>query len=290
MQYRRTAGYRFFQVGNGLFLGIVALSMVYPFWNLLAVSLSGPGPVLAGKVSLIPREFTLETYRQLITTNKMLRTMGNTAYITVLGTTISLVISIAMAYPLSRSCIIARKGILKLVVFTMLFEGGMIPTYLVVRSLGMTNTLWSLMIPVAVTPYNLIILVSFFRSIPDELEDAARIDGMNDIGILVRIFVPLSMHAVATIGLFYAVSRWNTFFTAIMYIVDMKKNPLQVILRQIIMLDEAIGDTNVDAVLDMPPETKKAASLFFSVIPILCVYPWIQRYFVKGVMIGSIKG
>lgn len=290
MQYRRTTGYRFFQVGNGLFLGLVALSMVYPFWNLLAISLSGPGPVLAGKVSLIPREFTLETYRQLITTNKMLKTMGNTAYITVLGTTISLVISIAMAYPLSRSCIIARKAVLKLVVFTMLFEGGMIPTYLVVRSLGMTNTLWSLMIPVAVTPYNLIILVSFFRSIPDELEDAARIDGMNDIGILVRIFVPLSMHAVATIGLFYAVSRWNTFFTAIMYIVDMKKNPLQVILRQIIMLDEAIGDTNVDAVLDMPPETKKAASLFFSVVPILCVYPWIQRYFVKGVMIGSIKG
>jgi len=264
--------------------------MVYPFLNLLAISLSSPGEVLKGAVNLIPKGFTLRTYEVLINANEMIRTMGNTVYITVVGTAISLVMTLTFAYPLSREYVRVKGAVLKLVLFTMLFNGGMIPNYILVRNLGLLDTYWALMIPGAVSAYNLIIMVNFFKAVPKELEEAGVMDGMTDFQILFRIFIPLSMHAVATQALFYAVAKWNIFFQAVMYINDLKKYPLQVMLRQIILLDEAIGTATSDAVLDMPPETKKAAAIFFSVVPILAVYPFLQRYFISGVVVGSIKG
>jgi putative aldouronate transport system permease protein len=290
MSYRTNAGYRIFAVVNYLILLAVAVTMVYPFANMLAISLSSPGYVIKGEVDLLPRGFTLETYRILVTTSKMTRSMANTFYITIVGTLLSLVMTLVFAYPLSRDHVLVKGPVLKFVLFTMLFNGGMIPSYILVKQLGLLDSYWALMIPGAVSAYNLIIMVSFFKAVPKELEEAGVVDGMSDLQILTRIFIPLSMHAVATQALFYAVGKWNTFFSAIMYINDMKKYPLQVLLRQIILLDETIGSAHSDAVLDMPPETKKAAAMFFSVIPILCVYPFLQRYFISGVTVGSIKG
>jgi putative aldouronate transport system permease protein len=280
---------RLFNWFNIIFLIIISATMVYPFLNLLAISLSSSGPVLAQKVNLIPVDFTLATYKQLLTEDKMIRTMGNTVYITLVGTGINLLMTILLAYPLSRKYIYIKGVILKMVLFTMLFNGGMIPDYLLIKKLGLIDSLWSLMIPGAISAWNLIILINFFKALPDELEESAKIDGASDLRILLQIVIPLSMHAIATIALFCAVAKWNTFFNAIIYINSIKKLPLQVMLRQIIMLDEAIG-LSTDNIVNMPPETKKAAAIFFSVLPILCVYPFLQKYFVKGVMIGSIKG
>lgn len=282
-------GDRLFNYFNIIFLILISATMVYPFLNLLAISLSSAGPVLAQKVNLIPVDFTLATYKQLLTDGKMLRTMGNTVYITLVGTAINLLMTIVFAYPLSKKYIYFKGIALKMVLFTMLFNGGMIPDYILIKKLGLINSLWSLIIPGAISAWNLIILINFFKALPDELEESAKIDGASDLRILVQIVIPLSMHAIATIALFCAVTKWNTFFNAIIYINDIKKMPLQVMLRQIIMLDEAIG-TSTDNILAMPPETKKAAAIFFSVLPIICVYPFLQKYFVKGVMVGSIKG
>lgn len=286
---RQSTGERAFSYINYILLTLLAASMVYPFINLLAVSLSSPGPVLAQQVGLIPKGFTLHSYIQLIQTNRMLDTMGNTIYITVVGTMVNMVMTILFAYPLSKRCLKLRGALLKIVVFTMLFNGGMIPNYILIKELGLIDSYWSLMLPGAISAWNLIIMMNFFRAIPDEIQESARMDGAGEIRTLVSIVLPLSMHAIATIAMFYSVGKWNTFYNAVIYINDMKKYPLQVLLRQIIMLDMAVGGST-DNVLNMPPETKKAASIFFSVVPILCVYPFVQKYFIKGVMVGSIKG
>jgi polygalacturonan/rhamnogalacturonan transport system permease protein len=277
-------------VGNYTLLLLLAATMIYPFLNLLAISLSSPGYVLKGEVALWPKGFTLDTYKVLINANEMIRSLLNTVYITIVGTAISLVMTLVLAYPLSRDYILVKGAVLRFVLFTILFNGGMIPNYILIRNLGLLDTYWALIIPGSISAYNLIIMVNFFKAVPKELEEAGIMDGMSDLQILGRIFIPLSMHAVATQALFYSVGKWNIFFQAVMYINDMKKYPIQVMLRQIIMLDEAIGTASSDAVLDMPPETKKAAAIFFSVVPILCVYPFLQRYFISGVVVGSIKG
>jgi len=176
------------------------------------------------------------------------------------------------------------------VLFTMLFSGGMIPTYFVVKAMGLTNTLWSLMIPSAISAFNLIVLKNFFQQIPDGLEDSAKIDGCGDVGVLFKIVLPLSMPAMATIGLFYAVGHWNQFFNAVMYINDNTKWPIQVLLREIVILAQSrIGDTGFDET-EIQPLTIRMAAIVFATIPILLVYPFLQKHFAKGVMLGSVKG
>ena len=278
-----------FDVVNTLILLIVAVSMLYPFLHLLAVALSSPGPVLEKSVNIIPKGLTFSIFRQLLTDRSMLRAMSNTIYITVVGTAISMGLTILMAYSLSRRYVMGRGIVMKLVLFTMLFSGGMIPNYYLIRSLNMIDSYWALIIPGAVSAYNMIVLMSFFRAIPDELEESGHIEGAGDVTILIKIVLPLSLPAIATISLFYAVAKWNTFMPAVLYINTMSKYPLQVVLKQIILDDLSIG-SSTDDVLNSLPESKKAASIFFSVIPILCVYPFLQRHFVKGVMIGAIKG
>ncbi|GJM71648.1 hypothetical protein HMSSN036_38640 [Paenibacillus macerans] len=213
-------------------------------------------------------------------------------YVTLVGTIVNLFFTVTMAYPMARRNLMGRNLILNLVIFTMLFGGGMIPTYLVIRDLQLLDTLNSLILPGAISAFNLIIVKNFFQELPPELEDAAKIDGCNELGLLWRIVLPLSKPVLATFTLFYAVGHWNNFFSALLYINDPAKWPLQVMLRQIVMLSQAAGDINsMDPTFVQPPEQSiKMAVIVVGTIPILCVYPFLQKHFAKGVLLGSIKG
>jgi putative aldouronate transport system permease protein len=211
-----------------------------------------------------------------------------------MGTLINIVMTCLMAYPLARKDLDYRMPIQLMVIFTMLFSGGMIPTFLVVKQLGLIDSYWSLLLPGAISAFNLIIMRNFFQQLPDGLEESAKIDGCSDPGILFRIVIPLSLPAIATFSLFYAVGHWNTFFNAVLYINDSTKWPIQVLLRQIVIMSEGggLGDsTALDASFVKPPEQSvKMAVIVISTLPILMVYPFLQKHFAKGVLLGSVKG
>lgn len=286
----KTLGNRIFDIINHTLLLAVALVCVFPFLYVLAVSFTSPAEVAKGGMILFPKEWSLAAYRYIFSTDTLTRSLLVSIYITVVGTLINLAFTSLMAYPLAKSHLRGRQVILMGVLFTMLFGGGMIPTYFVVKALHLTNTLWSLMIPSAISAFNLIVLKNFFQQIPDGLEDSAKIDGCNDVGVLFRIVLPLSMPAMATFALFYAVSHWNQFFNAILYINDNTKWPVQVLLREIVILAQSrIGDTNIDEA-QIQPLTIRMAVIVFATLPILLVYPFLQKHFTKGVMLGSVKG
>ncbi|MEV5025536.1 carbohydrate ABC transporter permease [Paenibacillus sp. LPE1-1-1.1] len=286
----KTIGNRIFDTVNYTLLLLIALVCVLPFIYVLAVSFTSPAEVAKGGLILWPKEWSLASYRYIFSTNTLVRSMLVSIYITVLGTMINLIFTSLMAYPLAKPRLRGRQTILLAVLFTMLFGGGMIPTYFVVKALHLTNTLWSLMIPGAISAFNLIVLKNFFQQIPDGLEDSARIDGCNDVGVLFRIVLPLSLPAMATFGLFYAVGHWNQFFNAILYINDNTKWPIQVLLREVVILaSSSIGDSSIDST-EIQPLTIRMAVIVFATIPILLVYPFLQKHFAKGVMLGSVKG
>jgi putative aldouronate transport system permease protein len=286
----KTLSNRIIDFVNYAILMLVALVTVLPFVYVLAVSFTDPIEVAKGGIILFPTKFSLAAYQYIFSTNTLIRSLGVSVYITVVGTIINLVFTSLMAYPLAKTHLRGRQFILMAVLFTMLFSGGLIPTYFVVKALGLTNSLWSLMIPSAISAFNLIVLKNFFQNIPDGLEDSAKIDGCNDMGVLFRIVLPLSMPALATFALFYAVGHWNTFFSAIMYINDNKLWPVQVLLREIVILAQSrIGDTDMDERL-IQPLTIRMAVIVFATLPILMVYPFLQKHFAKGVMLGSVKG
>lgn len=288
--YDKTLGNRMFNLVNYSLLLIIALICVLPFVYVLAVSFTSPSEVAKGGMILFPKEWSLSAYKYIFSTDTLLRSLGVSIYITVVGTIINLIFTALMAYPLAKSKLRGRQTILLAVLFTMLFSGGMIPTYFVVKGLHLTNTLWSLMIPSAISAFNLIVLKNFFQQIPDGLEDSAKIDGCNDMGVLFRIVLPLSMPAMATFALFYSVTHWNQFFNAILYINDNGKWPIQVLLREIIMLAQSrIGDSGFDEA-DIQPLTIRMAVIVFATLPILLVYPFLQKHFTKGVLLGSVKG
>lgn len=290
MQYDKTLGNRIFNIVNYSLLLIIALVCVMPFVYVLAVSFTSPSEVAKGGIILFPKEWSLSAYKYIFSTDTLIRSLWVSIYITVIGTIINLVFTALMAYPLAKSKLRGRQTILLAVLFTMLFSGGMIPTYFVVKELHLTNTLWSLMIPSAISAFNLIVLKNFFQQIPDGLEDSAKIDGCNDLGVLFRIVLPLSMPAMATFALFYSVTHWNQFFNAILYINDNAKWPIQVLLREIIMLAQSrIGDSGFDEA-EIQPLTIRMAVIVFATLPILLVYPFLQKHFTKGVLLGSVKG
>lgn len=290
MQQDKTWGNRIFDFVNHGLLFLVGIVTVIPFIYILAVSFTSPHEVAKGGFILFPKEFSLAAYRYIFSTDTLIRSLGVSIYITVVGTLINLLFTSLMAYPLSRKYLRGRQPILLGVLFTMLFSGGMIPTYFVVKSLHLTDTLWSLMLPTAISAFNLIVLKNFFQAIPDELEDAAKIDGCNDVSVLFRIVLPLSMPAMATFSLFYAVAHWNSFFSAVIYINDSEKWPVQVWLREIVILAQSrIGDTSIEET-EIQPLTIRMAVIVFSTIPIMLVYPFLQKHFAKGVMLGSVKG
>ena len=290
MSYDKTLGNRLFDIFNYSFLLIFSVACGLPFLYILAVSFTSPEEVARGGIILFPKEWSLASYRYIFSTDTLIRSLMVSIYITVVGTFINLLFTSLMAYPLSKPHIRGRKFILLAVLFTMLFGGGLIPTYFVVKALGLTNTLWSLMIPSAISAFNLIVLKNFFGQIPDGLEDSAKIDGCSDLGVLFRIVLPLSMPAMATFALFYAVSHWNQFFNAVMYINDNTKWPIQVLLREIVILAQSrIGDASIDEA-QIQPLTIRMAVIVFATVPILFVYPFLQKHFTKGVLLGSVKG
>ena len=286
----RTLGNRLVDFLNYAILMIIALVTVLPFVYVLAVSFTDPTEVAKGGIILFPKKFSLAAYQYIFSTNTLIRSLGVSVYVTIVGTIINLIFTSLMAYPLAKTYLRGRKYILMGVLFTMLFSGGLIPSYFVVKGVGLINSLWSLMIPGAISAFYLIVLKNFFQQIPDGLEDSAKIDGCNDVGVLFRIVLPLSMPAMATFSLFYAVGHWNTYFSAIMYINDNKLWPVQVLLREIVILAQSrIGDTDMDERM-IQPLTIRMAVIVFATLPILLVYPFLQKHFAKGVMLGSVKG
>ncbi|WP_240762696.1 carbohydrate ABC transporter permease [Paenibacillus thalictri] len=279
-----------FNVVNYVLLACVALAAVIPFLYILAGSLTPAADMNKAGFTLIPSRFTLEAYSYLLSSEAVLRGLGVSVYITVVGTLVNIVFTVLMAYALARKDLKGRQPIMLMVIFSMLFSGGMIPTFLIVKAMGLLDSYWSLMIPGAINAFNLIVMKNFFQQLPEGLEESAKIDGCNDLGILVRIVVPLSLPAIVTFVMFYAVGHWNSYFTAILYINDNEKWPLQVLVRQLIILSQGgLGEGNQDS-FNIPAQTVNMAMIVLSTLPILLVYPFLQKHFAKGVLLGSVKG
>lgn len=275
---------------NYTILTIIVIICLYPFLNVIAYSLSSNRAVLSGKVTFFPIEFQLDAYKEILHRGQIWTAMGTTILVTILGTSIGLILTIFAAYALSKDKLKGRKWMTWLILFTMYFSGGIIPTFLVVKNLGMFNHLTSLYLPSSVSVFNFIVMRTFFREIPKSLEEAAHLDGASDVQILTRIVLPLSLPIIATIGLFYAVSYWNDYFSALLYIQSPEKYTLQLRLRSLLYADElgAAGSEGLGS--QVMAESLKMACIVVGTIPILIVYPWLQKYFVKGVMLGAVKG
>lgn len=289
----KSFGNKIFDIANAAVLGLLALVTVVPFIYVIAGSFATQAELLERGFLLFPTKFSLSAYDFIFSTSTLVRSLFVTIFITVVGTLINLVFTCLMAYPMARKDLDFRKPIQFMVIFTMLFSGGMIPTFLVVKHLHLIDTYWSLLLPGAISAFNLIIIRSFFQQLPEGLEESAKIDGASDPGILFRIVLPLSMPVLATFSLFYAVGHWNTFFNAVLYINDSTKWPIQVLLRQIVILSQggSLGDTTAFEQDFVPPEQAvKMAVIVVSTIPILTVYPFLQKHFAKGVLLGSVKG
>lgn len=284
---------RLFDLLNYLFLILFASVTVLPFVYIIAGSFATEAELSERTFFLFPRDPSLSAYEYIFSSSTLFRSMGISVYITIIGTITNLFFTLTMAYALSRKSLMGRSLVMNLVIFSMLFSGGMIPGYLVVKGLGLVNTYAAVILPGAISAFNLIVIRNFFQNLPAGLEESARIDGCNDIGVLWRIVIPLSMPIIATFGLFYAVGHWNNFFSALLYLNDHNKWPLQVMLREIVMLSQlAIGDlNNVDPEFVNPPDQSvKMAVIIVGTLPILLVYPFLQKHFAKGALLGSIKG
>ncbi|PWV90543.1 carbohydrate ABC transporter membrane protein 2 (CUT1 family) [Paenibacillus cellulosilyticus] len=290
--YRTPAGITF-DVFNYIVLGLFATAAILPFLYVIAGSFASDAELTKRAVFLIPETFTLNAYKFIFSTDTIVKSIGVSIYVTTIGTLVNLAFTVTMAYALAKRGLMGRNLVLNLVIFSMLFGGGMIPTYLVIRDLHLLDTYWALMLPGAINAFNLIIVKNFFQELPPELEEAARIDGCTEIGLLLRIVLPLSAPVLATFTLFYAVGHWNDFFSSLLYLNDPQKWPLQVLLRQIVLLSQAAaGDLNsMDPNFVKPPEQSiKMAVIVVGTVPILMVYPFLQKHFAKGVLLGSVKG
>ena len=275
-------------------VSIFSLSCIIPFINVIAVSLSSKSAILRGDVSFWPVEFTTQAYDVLFNDASMIRSLFMTVGMTVVYTLLAMFLTILMAYPLTKKRLRGRKFFSFLALFTMYFSGGVVPHYVNMLDLGLYNTIWSLILPAAISTYYMIILKSFFASLPNELEEAATIDGANDFQILIRVYLPLSLASLATITLFYAVFRWNRFDDALYYIQDRNLYPLQLKLYNAIKNTQQVDLTAMQdgstAVANNISQSIESATIIFATLPILVVYPFVQRYFVAGVTIGAVKG
>ncbi|TBL78545.1 carbohydrate ABC transporter permease [Paenibacillus thalictri] len=289
----RSLGSRLFSIINYTLISLFALTTIIPFVHVTAASFTTAEELRQQPFVLFPTAFSLDAYKYILTTDTVVRSMGVTLFITLAGTFVNIAMTTLMAYPLSRKTLVGRSRIMLMVLFTMLFQGGMIPTFLVVKQLGLLNTYWAVILPGAISAFNLIVMKNFFQQLPDGLEESAKIDGANDLLILLKIVIPLSMPAIATFSLFYAVGHWNSFLTPVLYLNNPEKWPIQVLLRQIVIMSQGgFGDAaEMGADFVPPPEqTLKSAVIVFANLPILLVYPFLQKHFAKGVFLGSVKG
>ena len=290
-----TIGSRIFDILNYLIVTLVALTTIFPFVYIIGASFATEYEIATRPLFIIPQDVTTSAYEFIFSSNKILRGFGNSVFITVCGTAINLFFTVTMAYALSKTRLRGRNFFLNMVIISMFFSGGMIPGYIVVANiLNLKNTYWSVLLPGAISAYNMMIVKNFFQGIPQELEESASMDGCTDIGVLLRIVLPLSLPVLATFGLFYAVGHWNAYFGAMIYMKTAKEKwPLQVLLRELIILSSgSAGDmNNLDPEFIQPPEQSvKMAVIVVSTVPIMCIYPFLQKYFVKGVMVGALKG
>ncbi|ACM61169.1 putative aldouronate transport system permease protein [Caldicellulosiruptor bescii] len=291
MRQNKTVASTIFDVFNHIFLGIWAIITVLPFLYVLAASFAPDSEIKTRTFFIIPHNPTLLTYKFIFASNYFLRSMLNSVIITVGGTLVNLFFTFTMAYALSKKHFIGRSIVLNGIIFTMLFGGGMIPTYLLVKSLGLLNSYWALWLPGAISPFNFFVVKNFFQEMPQDLEDAARIDGCTEAQVLWKIILPLSKPIIATFALFYGVGHWNSWFGALLYINDAEKWPVQLILRQIVMLSTTLASdlTQFDPNFQPPQESLKMAIIVVATLPIMLLYPWLQKYFIKGMFIGSLK-
>ena len=284
-----TKGYRAFQVINTIIMIFVIFITLYPFVYLVAQSFSSDAAASAGKVTFYPIGFNVNTYKYILRDNQFFRYYGNTIFYTVVGTFISVACTALIAYPLSKPRLRLNKVITPLVVLTMYFAGGMIPNYIVITQwLGLQDSMWSIILPNAISTFNLLVMKSFFAGLPEELEEAAAIDGMNTYQIFLKIIIPLSKPIIATMCLFYMVTMWNEWFTPMLYLDSKDKWPVALYVRQLVegANNTEIGSSDASSV----QATVKSATMVLTSIPIICVYPFVQKYFVQGMTIGAVKG
>ena len=288
---RRSVGDIIANVIIYILLTLIAVIMVIPFIYVIAASFATEAEIQTRPIFFIPDSPTLDAYARIFDMNDMgtrvFHSLLISVCVTAIGTFINLFFTTTMAYGLSRSNLIGKKPLLNMVLFTMVFGSGMIPLFLVVKGLGMYDTYAALILPGAISAYNMIIVRNFFMELPRELEEAASIDGCSDIGIFIKIALPLSLPCLATFGLFYAVGHWNNYFGALLYLEDSTKFPFQLVLRNIVM---QTAETQTDPNALIPEDTLKMAVIVIGTVPILIVYPFLQKHFAAGVMVGAVKG
>lgn len=288
---RESFGERAYTVVVYTLLIVFCLMIVIPLLHIIAGSFSDPMSLLRGEVGLLPKGFTTAMYEKVFKDSEIWQGYKNTIIYTVVGTLISVTLTAFGAYPLSRKDFYGGNVFMGLFVFTMFFTGGMIPTYLLVKDLGMLNTMWALVLPSAVSTYNLIIMRTFFQtSIPGELTESASLDGCSDLGIFFRIVIPLSAPIFAVMVLFYGVAQWNAWFPSLLYISDRSMYPLQMVLREVLIQSDISNMAGSTGDVEVIGDGLKYATMVVATLPIMCLYPFLQKYFVKGVMIGAVKG
>jgi putative aldouronate transport system permease protein len=281
-----------FDYVNYTLLLIISLTSIFPFIYVFSVSLTDPATYIPFKFYLFPQDFSLASYKYILSTNSFMNSLKSTMFVTVVGTALNLIFTFTLAYALTKKHVVGRNFMLGCVIFTLLFNAGIVPNYLLVKELGLLNSYWALILSSLTNAWTLIVVKSFMDALPEELEDAARIDGCNDLMVFLRIVLPLSMPAIATFTLFFAVSHWNTYFNALIYLTDAKKWTLQVLVKTLVIDSESSGIAAAGSAEDkmIPQETIRMAAVVVAMLPILIVYPFLQKYFAKGVMLGSIKG
>lgn len=291
--HKKSYGSQVFDIFIILLMLLFAVSMLYPFINIGAVSLSSPDEISMGRVTWYPRSLNFEGYRLVLQEPLLLRAYLNTIIYAALSTVFTLLLTSLLAYTLSIKEFCLKKQITIFLAVTMFFNGGLIPTYLLIRNLQMVNTVWAMVVPGCVSAFNVIIFRTFFQEQSVELRESAYLDGANDFVILFRIILPLSKALLATFALFTIVGQWNGWFSALIYLTDDYKQPIQMILRKILMNQTLASDEKTQmliANMRVHPKNIQMAAIVFTVLPILCIYPFLQKYFAKGITIGSVKG
>lgn len=288
-------GEKLFAFINYTFFILLGIATVFPFLNLIAKSLSSEAAVISGKVSIIPIDFQTGTYKFVLANKQFVNSFLITIIVTVFGTLAGIIMTVITAYPISKTRLRGRKIYILIIIFTMLFSGGLIPTYLVMQKIKLVNNILVLILPAMINVFNILIMKNYFESLPESIEESAKIDGASDFIILCKIMLPLSLPVLATITLFFAVAHWNSYFSAMVYITNPSLKPLQLYLKELVsstmdVLKQAGYNPDVESAFNVTPEAVQAASIIVATLPIICVYPFLQKYFVKGVLIGSVKG
>lgn len=295
VKIKQSRGDLAFDIVNTVLLVLIMLVILYPLYFIVIASLSDPLEVLAGKVILYPKNFSVDAYGMVFKDGNIMTGYRNTLFYTVFGTAINIALSVLAAYPLSRRDFVGKKFFTMVLTITMFFSGGMIPLYLTVSSLGLLDTIWAILLPGAISVWNVVIIRTYFQtSIPFELTEAAMVDGATNFQLLFRVILPLSTPVIAVMVLFYGVAHWNAFFNALIYISSKQLYPLQLVLRSILIQntpsDEMMADLDNAASRQLLAETIKYALIVVATAPIIAVYPFLQKYFVKGIMVGAVKG